>query len=103
MAHRYDTMMEPRVEELLARTGSKFSLVTLASQRAREINTYFSQLGSSLGTLIPPQVTSTARKPLSIAFDEISQDKIVGVPKAETVGDEETVAALEVVEDGDDA
>jgi DNA-directed RNA polymerase subunit omega len=27
--------------------------------------------------MIPPQVSSTARKPLSIAFEEISVDKIV--------------------------
>jgi hypothetical protein len=28
---------------------------------------------------VPPQVTSTARKPLSIAFEEIDADKIEGV------------------------
>jgi len=29
--------------------------------------------------VVPPQVTSTARKPLSIAFEEIEADKIEGV------------------------
>ena len=33
-------------------------------------------LGDSLGTLVPPQVTSSARKPLSIGFEEIAADKI---------------------------
>ena len=33
----------------------------------------------ALGTVVPPQVTSTARKPLSIAFEEIDADKIEGV------------------------
>ena len=28
---------------------------------------------------MPPQVTSLARKPLSIAFEEIAADKIVGI------------------------
>ena len=28
---------------------------------------------------MPPQVTSSARKPLSIAFEEIDADKILGV------------------------
>lgn len=79
MADELDTMMDPPVEELLERCGSKFSLVTLGSKRARQINSYYGQLGDGLGNLVPPQVTSTARKPLSIAFEEIAQDKIEGV------------------------
>ncbi len=79
MAERHDTMMNPRIEELLDRTQSKFGLVTLASRRARKINNYFGQLGEGLGASIPPQVTSVARKPLSIAFEEIAADKIVPV------------------------
>ena len=79
MAERFDTMMNPPVEELLDKTGSKFSLVTLAARRARQINTYYNQLGDALGTVVPPQVTSTARKGLSIAFEEIDANKIEGV------------------------
>jgi DNA-directed RNA polymerase subunit omega len=65
------------------RTHSKFSLVTLAARRAREINSYFNQLGEGLGTMVPPQVSSTSRKPLSISFEEIAADKIVGVEMAD--------------------
>jgi DNA-directed RNA polymerase subunit omega len=72
-------MMNPSIEELLERAGSKFSLVTLSSTRARQINAYFGQLGEGLGSIVPPQVTSVARKPLSIAFEEIAGDKIVPV------------------------
>ena len=79
MASRQDTMMSPSIEDLLDRAGSKFSLVTLSSTRARQINAYFNQLGEGLGAIVPPQVTSVARKPLSIAFEEISSDKIVPV------------------------
>ena len=79
MADRNNSMMEPQVERLLGFTGSKFRLVTLASMRARQINSYFGQLGDGLGQLVPPQVTSLARKPMSIAFEEISLEKIVGV------------------------
>ena len=79
MAERFDTMMQPPVEDLLDKCGSKFSLVTVAARRARQINTYYNQLGDALGTVVPPQVTSTARKPLSIAFEEIEADKIEGV------------------------
>jgi DNA-directed RNA polymerase subunit omega len=76
MPQTHDTMMSPAVEGLLNRSGSKFRLVTLAAKRARQINAYYGQLGDGLGAMIPPQVTSVARKPLSIAFEEISADKI---------------------------
>jgi len=75
-----DTMMNPPLESLMHRTHSKFSLVTLAARRAREINSYFNQLGEGLGTMVPPQVSSTSRKPLSISFEEIAADKILSVP-----------------------
>jgi DNA-directed RNA polymerase subunit omega len=79
MASRHDTMMNPPIEGLLDRAGSKFTLVTLGSKRARQINSYYNQLSEGLGTVVPPQVASSARKPLSIAFEEISADKILGV------------------------
>jgi DNA-directed RNA polymerase subunit omega len=82
MARTNDTMMNPPIEELLARTDSKFSLVTLAARRARQINSYFNQLGEGLGHMVPPQVSSVARKPLSIGFEEIAADKIKPVPVA---------------------
>ncbi len=86
-----NTMMDPPIEELLSRVDSKFTLVTLAAGRAREINSYFSQLGEGLGRIVPPQVTSVARKPLSIAFEEIAQGKVTferldGAPGAEVEG-----------------
>jgi DNA-directed RNA polymerase subunit omega len=76
MARPHDTMMNPPIESLLDRSDSKFTLVTLAAKRARQINSYFNQLGDGLGAIVPPQVASVSRKPLSIAFEEISADKI---------------------------
>ena len=76
MALDHDTMINPPIEELLGKVDSKFSLVTLAAHRARNINSYFNQLGDGLGHMIPPQVTSVSRKPLSIGFEEIADDKI---------------------------
>jgi DNA-directed RNA polymerase subunit omega len=72
-----DSMINPKIEDLLDRVDSKFSLVTLGARRARQINSYFNQLGDGLGNAIPPQVSSVARKPISIAFEEIVADKIV--------------------------
>ncbi len=100
MANRFDTMMEPRVEGLLERAGSKFSLVALASMRARQINSYYGQLGDGLGTIIPPQVTSTASKSLSIAFEEIAGDKIVGV-KASVLAAEAAAAEAAAAADAE--
>ncbi len=76
MAERLPTMMDPPVEGLLARVDSKFTLVTLAAKRGRQINSYFNQLGEGLGTIVPPQVASVSRKPLSIALEEVSAAKI---------------------------
>jgi DNA-directed RNA polymerase subunit omega len=88
MAQSHDTMMKPGIEGLLDRADSKFSLVTLAARRARNINSYFNQLGDGLGHMVPPQVSSTARKPLSIAFEEISVGKIVKTDAPELSEDE---------------
>jgi len=77
MALDHNTMINPPIESLLDKVDSKFTLVTLAARRARNINSYFNQLGDGLGGMIPPQVSSTARKPLSISFQEISEEKIV--------------------------
>jgi DNA-directed RNA polymerase subunit omega len=76
MAERRPTMMDPPVENLLDRVDSKFTLVTLAARRGRQINSYFNQLGEGLGAIVPPQVTSVSRKPLSIALEEIAAGKI---------------------------
>jgi DNA-directed RNA polymerase subunit omega len=78
-ATRQPSMMDPPIESLLERVDSKFTLVSLSAKRARQINSYFNQLGEGLGAIVPPQVTSISRKSLSIALEEIVQDKIVPI------------------------
>jgi DNA-directed RNA polymerase subunit omega len=85
MAERRASLMEPRIESLLDREDSKFTLVTLAAKRAREINDYYNQLGEGLGKIVPPQVTSVSRKPLSIALEEIEVGKIIKADIVEVV------------------
>ena len=96
MARAHDTMMNPPIEELLDTVDSKFSLVTLAARRARQINSYFNQLGDGLGHMVPPQVSSISRKPLSIGFEEIAAHKIV---RAELPTAEEESPSDEVGDD----
>ena len=98
MPDRHPTMMEPPVEDLLDRVDSKFTLVSLAAMRGRQINSYFNQLGEGLGTIVPPQVTSVSRKPLSISLEEIAAGKITYV-RIGAEGDVETVEAVEAVDE----
>jgi DNA-directed RNA polymerase subunit omega len=86
-------MVNPRIEELLSKVDSRFTLVSLGAQRARQINAYFNQLGEGMGSNVPPQVTSAARKPLSIAFEEIAADKIIPV-RLEVADEADTELAI---------
>lgn len=102
MADRRDNLMEPRLESLLNKVESKFTLVTLSAMRAREINDYYGHLGEGLGKIVPPQVTSVSRKPLSIAMEEIREGKIIQgelkvVASAEEQEADEIVAAIEAL------
>ena len=83
MPQRDQNMMYPPIEELLDKVDSKFTLVALAAKRGRQVNSYYNQLGEGLGAIVPPQVTSVSRKPLSIALEEIAANKITYVPRPE--------------------
>lgn len=76
MPERRASMVHPPIEDLLSRVDSKFTLVTLSAKRGRQINSYFNQLSEGLGTIVPPQVASVSRKPLSIALEEVAAGKI---------------------------
>jgi DNA-directed RNA polymerase subunit omega len=73
-------MTEPPIGAVIEKTHSRFALVVLAARRARQINAYFNQLGEGMGGYVPPQVHSLSRKPLSIALEEIYEDKVVIAP-----------------------
>ena len=99
MAERRPSLMEPRIETLMGKVDSKFTLVTLSSMRAREINDYYNQLGEGLGKIVPPQVTSVSRKPLSISLEEIEAGKIEAVPIVEEVEIDVEVVDVDVVDE----
>ncbi len=68
------------IDELMSKVDSKDTLVHLSARRAREINAYYHQLGEGLGQYVRPLVDSVeSNKPLSIALEEIAQDKVVAV------------------------
>ncbi len=101
MSEQRASMMEPPIEELLDRVDSKFTLVTLSARRGRQINSYFNQLGEGLGTIVPPQVSSQSRKPLSIALEEVAAGKIVAKRREEGAESEQEVAGMTSAEEAD--
>ncbi len=106
MADPRNTMIDPPIEALLDKVDSKFTLVTLAAKRGRQVNSYFSQLGEGLGAIVPPQVASIARKPLSIALEEIAAGKVTAVfpdevDEAGEAGGPSPEALAELEPDGD--
>lgn len=77
---------DPPIDELLGKTESKYGLVLYAAKRARQINSYYSQLHDGLLEDVGPLVEVRAQeKPLSIAMREINGGLLVSTPKdAET-------------------
>jgi DNA-directed RNA polymerase subunit omega len=75
-------MSEPNIiniDRLLGEgaVDSRYTLVILAAKRAREINSYYSQLGEGRGEFVPPLIEGgLGSKPLAIAMQEISEGKV---------------------------
>jgi DNA-directed RNA polymerase subunit omega len=70
-------VIDPKIDDLLGQVDSKYTLVILAAKRAREINSYYNQLGEGRAEFIPPLVeTGLKNKPLSIALEEIAEGDI---------------------------
>ncbi|HEX6009515.1 MAG TPA: DNA-directed RNA polymerase subunit omega [Actinomycetota bacterium] len=79
-------MIDPKIDDLLAQVDSKYTLVILAAKRAREINSYYNQLGEGRAEFIPPLVeTGLKNKPLSIALEEIADGDISAERPEESV------------------
>lgn len=70
-------MIHPKIEDLTDKVDSRYTLVILAAKRAREINSYYSQLGEGIRNFVPPQIASLGEnaKALSVALEEILRDK----------------------------
>ncbi len=111
MAYRRTTLIDPPIEALLDKVDSKFTLVSLSAKRARQINSYYNQLGEGMGVVVPPQVASVSGKPLTIAFEEIAAAKATyhhPEPGSEgSEGEDETDASVSgasaVAADGSDS
>lgn len=70
-------MIHPKIEKLTEKVDSRYTLVILAAKRARQINSYYYQLGEGIRDFVPPQISSMAdnAKALSVALEEIAEGK----------------------------
>lgn len=79
MTDKLEGIVSPPIDELLAKVGSGYELVIVASKRARQINDYYGALheGSLFNNVGPLVDSSIDDKPLSIAMHELHQGKLV--------------------------
>ncbi len=69
--------MYPNVDKMLKKVDSRFTLSILSAKRARQINDYMNNVRREGALEIRgPQFDMLNEKPLSIAFDEIANDKV---------------------------
>lgn len=82
-------IIDPPIDDLLEKVDSKYALVIFASQRARQINDYYTDLhdGNLFDNVGPLVDSSVDDKPLSIALHEIVEGKIVMNRRSESAAD----------------
>lgn len=82
----HEGITNPSIDELLKKVDSKYQLVIYASKRARQINSYYTDLndGNLLDNIGPLVESSPDAKPLSIALHEIVEDKLQLKPVAKS-------------------
>ncbi|XPP25750.1 MAG: DNA-directed RNA polymerase subunit omega [Leucobacter sp.] len=96
-------IIDPPIDDLLEKVDSKYALVIFASQRARQINDYYTDLhdGNLFDNVGPLVDASVDDKPLSTALHEIVEGKLVMNRRAPQA--EETAVAVALEEAGDTA
>lgn len=67
------TMIDPSIDYLAEKVGSKYGLVIMAAKRARQLVDHALAL-----------VESKSNKPVSIAMEEIAQGLVTAEPKSNT-------------------
>jgi len=70
-------LVYPKIDDLLKKVDSKYTLTITAAKRARQINEYLNAIRrQELTRARPPQIEAITNKPLSVALREIAQGKI---------------------------
>ena len=72
-----DTLISPRIDKLLEHVDSDYASVVVAAKRARQINSYYHNLGEgTFDEFPPPMVETRSKNYLTIALEETAQGKL---------------------------
>ena len=70
-------MIKPRLDTLLAQVDSNYAAVIVSAKRARQINSYYHNLGEgTFDEYPPPMIETDSKNYLKIALEEIAAGKI---------------------------
>ena len=70
-------VISPRIDRLLDNVDSNYASVVVSAKRARQINSYYHNLGEGTFDEFPPPMIETGSKNyLTIALEEVAQGKI---------------------------
>ena len=70
-------VISPRIDRLIEQVDSNYAGVIVAAKRARQINSYYHNLGEGTFDEFPPPMIETASKNyLTIALEEVAGGKI---------------------------
>ena len=76
-ATMYPAVIKPRLDKLLEQVDSHYACVLVAAKRARQINSYYHNLGEGTFDEYPPPMVETGSKNyLKIALEEVAAGKI---------------------------
>ena len=72
-----DQVISPRIDRLLDNVDSNYASVLVAAKRARQINSYYHNLGEgTFDEFPPPMVETISKNYLTIALEEVAAGKI---------------------------
>ena len=70
-------MIKPRLDTLLEKVDSHYAVVLVAAKRARQINSYYHNLGEGpFDEYTPPMVETGSKNYLKIALEEVAGGKL---------------------------
>ncbi|HEX6711894.1 MAG TPA: DNA-directed RNA polymerase subunit omega [Thermoleophilaceae bacterium] len=70
-------MIKPRLDTLLDKVDSHYAVVLVAAKRARQINSYYHNLGEGpFDEYTPPMVETGSKNYLKISLEEIAAGKL---------------------------
>jgi DNA-directed RNA polymerase subunit omega len=74
---KYVALISPRIDKLLEHVDSDYASVIVAAKRARQINSYYHNLGEgTFDEFPPPMVDTRSKNYLTIALEEVAQGKL---------------------------